>query len=275
MPEKFRDGNYEGSDEDCLRDFYRCYLSEFESYEKFVENLTTLKGDPSARSQILQKVHERSFCYFDLAKDPEEVNPVFINNAVNQRSENCFQTIMSISNRSSGALNIFDEIDHKFLEDIAEKLLITDQKATIQFLSQNKHLLNEMIDRILLDSTISDKEFIRLLYEIFLRRTPKEREIEEAENLFRQGVTRRLYFNNRIFNNRVFGNLRTLAAAEPNGLDLLELAEYKQKYEEIQKSLIFKLFSKAVLIIDNILFPPQTKRRALLDRLSERFREAS
>jgi arylsulfatase A-like enzyme len=273
MPEKFTEGNYEGSDQDFLRDFYRCYRSEFESYEKFMDDLAMLKRNPLARSDMLQRGNERSFCYFDLAKDPDEVSPVFVKNALELGSDSHFETILSISSRSSGAASIFDEINQKFLEDIAEKLLISNQNATIRSLSQNKHLLNEMIDRLILDPSVSDKEFIKLIYAIFLRRTPKETEMAEGETLFHQGVTRRLYFNNEIFNNKVFGDLRVSQEDKTNWYDLLELAEYKRKYDELQESLIFRFFGKTASIIDNVIFPPLTRRRALLQYVLKRVRK--
>jgi arylsulfatase A-like enzyme len=272
-PEKFTEGNYEGSDQDFLRDYYRCYRSEFESYEKFMDDLAMLKSNPSARADMLRMGDERSFCYFDLAKDPDEVSPVFVKNALKLGSDPHFETILSISNRSSKALSIFDEISHKFLEDIAEKLFISNENATIRFLSQNKHLLNEMIDRLILDPAVSDKEFIKLIYAIFLRRTPKETEMAEGEKLFHQGVTRRLYFNNEIFNNKVFGDLRISQGDKTNWYDLLELAEYKHKYDEVQESLIFRFFSKTASIVDNVIFPPLTRRRTLLLYVLKRVRK--
>jgi hypothetical protein len=272
VPEKFQDGKYEGSDEDFLRDYYRGYRYRFESYNEFVEKLKILNKNPSARAEMLGKVDARFLCYFDLATDPDELTPIFVDSALNSGNGNLFQTLLSISSRSSEALNIFDEIESTYLEDIAGKLLAIDQKTTIRFLAQNKHLLNEMTDRILLDSRLSDREFIMLIHEIFLRRTPTEREIDEGEELIRQGVTRRRYFNNVIFNNRVFGNLKTFAAAKTELHDLLELSEYKRKYEEIQESLIFRCFRKTAFLIDNVLCPQYTRRRTLLMHVLKKFR---
>jgi hypothetical protein len=238
-----------------------------------MEDLAMLKRDPSARASMLQMDDERFFCCFDLAKDPDEEMPAFVKNALDLKSDSHFKTILSISDRSSGAQNIFEEIDQKYLEDIAEKLLIRNQSAMIRSLSQNKHLLNELIDRLIQDPAVSDKEFIRLIYAIFLRRTPRETEMVEGENLFKRGVTRRLYFNNEIFNNKVFGDLRISQGDKTNWYDLLELAEYKHKYDELQESLIFRFFSKTASIIDNVIFPPLTRRRALLLYVLKRVRK--
>lgn len=275
VPEKFLKDEYlNKKDEDFLIDFYRHYLCRFESLDEFLENSKIIKKNPSEKKNMLKKIDKKQFCYIDFESDPFETNPIFLKNDEIMEFQQYFNEIIIIGNRSSENEKIFNDSDTKLLETITKKLFILQQKETVKYISQNKHLINEMIDRTLLESSLSDEEFIGLAHEIFLDRKPTEEEIREGLEMFRQGVNRRLYFNRKIFNNRMFKKLKSVNLSPALRNNLLELEGYKQKYEELQKSLIFRLFKKVVFLIDNIFFPLHTKRRSFLLRIVSKFNKS-
>ncbi len=275
IPEKFSNNEYlNRKDEDFLIDFYRCYLCRFESSDEFFEKLKIIKEKPSEKGRMLKESNKRQFCYIDFNIDPLEANPIFLENEKIKEFQEHFNEIITIGKRTSDTEKVIEDAEPEFLEDLTKKLFLLQQKETIKYLSRNKHLINELIDKILLDSSLTDVDFINLAHELFLNRKATDNEIREGLQMLNEGVNRRLYFNRKIFNNRMFKKLKSITTPIVNQDKLLELEEYKQKYEQLQKSLIFRLFKKIVFLIDNIFFPPYTKRRSFLFRIISKFSKA-
>lgn len=275
FPERFWNEKYLNmEDGEFVIDFYRYYLCRFESFDEFLKNLKIIKENPSEKSKMLKDSNKRQFCYIDFNIDPLEVNPIFLENGEINEFQEYFNEIITIGNRTSDTEKVIDDTDTEFLEELTKKLFLLQQREILKYFSQNKHLINELIDKTLLDSSLTDVDFINLAHEIFLHRKATDNEIKEGLQMLNEGVNRRLYFNRKIFNNPMFKKLKTINASAINQDKLLELEEYKQKYEELQKSLIFRLFKKIVFLIDNIFFPLDTKRRSFLLRIVSKFNRA-
>jgi len=269
MPERFDDIDIHAiPEQDFLQNYYRCLLCKFEPYDEFMETLTALKEKSIKREDIIASDNRQSYCYYDLKKDPREAHPIFLSKPFRPDVEEYFQKIIIMNRDAADAGYIFGEFDRSLFKELARKLFLKEKEDIIFTLSKNKHLLNDLIDKIILDQTLSDEEFVTSVYKIFFNRMPAENEKKEGNEFFQSGVSRRRYFNKNVFENESFTDMFKERAfkGDPYGR-LRELEQYRYKYERLQASLIFKLFQKIIYFIDNILFPVGSKRRYIFSRI--------
>ncbi|MCX5718581.1 MAG: sulfatase, partial [Nitrospirae bacterium] len=272
MPEKFNDINSNSTpDEDFLQDYYRCLLCEFESYDRFIEQLTALQKKSLKREDLLASNSKQVYCFYDLKKDPREFNPVFLSGASLTDAGDFYQDIFTMEKKASHTEQIFDEYDKDALREIAKKLFLKETDDIILTLLSNKHLLSNLIDRVIFNPVLSDEDFIKSVYAVFFNGVPSEREQKEASEFFQGGLSRKMYFNKKVFGGKTFISVcRGIVSEEDIYSRIMELEDYKHKYKEIEGSRFFKIFTVITRLIDNGLFPQGTRRRRFYSKLIKR-----
>lgn len=272
MPERFDDKNSDTTpDEDFLKDYYRCLLCEFESYDKFIEQLMAMKKNSLKREDLIASNNKQLYCSYDLKKDPREFNPVFFSEASLVDTGEFFQDIFTMGRKASHAENIFDDYGEDALREIAKRLFLKETDEIIIALSSNKHLLSSLIDRVIFDPVLSDEDFVKNVYAVFFNSLPSERDQEKAIEFLNGGISRRMYFNKKVFEGKTFIAVRREIASEEDIYSrIMELEDYKRKYEEFEGSRLFKIFTVITRFIDDRLFPQGTRRRHFYSKLIKR-----
>lgn len=273
MPEAAQKISDYSTDEDFLRDYYRCLLCKFEPYDEFKEKLESLKKNTIKRQDLLESDLIIPYHCYDIEADYLEQRPLYLAKKPPEEMNEILNEIIRLNNREPDSEDIFESQNNYFFKNLAEQLILLESENTLSAVSNNKHLLYELIEKVILDPSLSDESYIRRIKQVFFISETMDEEIEKIISLLESGITRRSYFNEFVFNNRKFVKILEQGnRSKELRCEYLEFHALKQKYEDLTGSLFYKIFSKATFFVDRTLFPEGTRRRSFYLQLIHKLR---
>jgi arylsulfatase A-like enzyme/MoaA/NifB/PqqE/SkfB family radical SAM enzyme len=210
-----------------MTSLYRKASCTFEPYEDYMKYLNQLNSNTISKTELLNILAREQFELYDLDQDPFEDNPKYED--INSPSVDSLKTrVIELSNPSVQTEDIFSPLEHPVSEQITRHLLMDTLRKSIDIISDNKNLFNELILRFLeRNQELPDEKFLKKCYEVFFNYIDEQEYYNELIGLVRQGVPRNTVFMSKIFQMVEF---RVSGFTHDHSTDTMEVAkDYAEK----------------------------------------------
>lgn len=288
------------SDGDFAKGLYRSLLCRFEDYEEYNRILNLLNSGYPRTELIKDFINgdeyrfKRGVVVFNIDDELKERCDYNLQNPHDLPPDihECIQEVFRIENGHLETEEIFPPLNIEKMSTIVERLFIERHRDVISNIAGDKHLFLQLIEDFIRKKANKPDEFINRICNTFYFLNLTESQKGYFIRMLEDGITEREVFDAILISS---GRLKRFLTEEEVEINEEEIEEEEQDLEEVEinkdlllmqaeieslrsqlhqikQSLTWRIGSKFIYLIDNLLFPLGSKRQILFQRFLDRLR---